>query len=233
MRFDAPLIPGTLLRRTKRFLADVRLADGSEVLAHVPNPGAMRGCASPGSPCLIAPAPDPRRKLAWTLEIVVDGGVPVGVNPGRANRVAEEALRLGVISLDSLAGSWTLRREVRLADGTRIDFCLDDGGGPTWLEVKSVSWVEGGVALFPDAVSVRATRHLTELAARVRHDERAALLYVVQRGDAREVRAAVAIDPAYAQALARAREVGVEVRAIQVVVSSTGLFPWRELPVPR
>lgn len=231
MRFPAPLLEGTLLRRYQRFLADVRLPDGRVVVAHVPNPGAMAGCSRPGSPCFVAPAPGARRKLAWTLEIVVDGGVPIGVNTARANALAEEALRLGIVRLPGSTGPWTLRREVRIAAATRIDFLLEDGRGPTWLEVKCVSWAEGGVALFPDAVSARAARHLAELTARVGHGERAVLLYVVQRGDATAVRAAAAVDPAYAVALAGARRAGVAALAIQVAVAPSGLVPWRELPV--
>jgi sugar fermentation stimulation protein A len=231
VRFATPPVQGTLLRRYQRFLADVRLADGRVVVAHVANSGAMTACSAPGSPCFVTPAAGARRKLAWTLEIVVDGGVPVGVNTARANALAEEALCLGLVRLPDSTGPWSLRREVRLAAGTRIDFLVEDGRGPTWLEVKSVSWAEDGVALFPDAVSTRAARHLAELAARVRAGERAALLYLVQRGDARAVRAAGAVDPAYVAALAAARRAGVAVRALQVAVAPGGLVPWRELPV--
>jgi len=231
MRYRPPLAWGTLLRRDRRFLADVRLDDGRTVTAHVPNSGAMTGCSAPGSRCLVSPADRPGRTLAWTLEQVIASGVPVGVHTGRTNRLAEEALENGVVRFAGLGRSFRLRREVKLGERSRADFLLEDGRGGFWLEVKSVTWVEGRTALFPDAVTARGTRHLHELAARVAAGERAALLFVVQRGDAVRVQAAPSVDPTYAEALTAAAAAGVEVRAVQAAVAPGALVPWRELDV--
>jgi len=231
MRYSAPLQWGVLLRRWARFLAEVRLGDGREVVVHVPNSGAMRGCGEPGSPCLLSYAPGPRRRLDWTLEQVVSQGVPVAVNTTRANRVAEEALCGGIVRLDGVSRHFEVRREVPVAPGTRLDLCLLDGDRRVWVEVKSVTWVEGGVALFPDAVTRRGTKHLVELQRLAAAGTGAVVLFVVQRGDASALRAAGKVDPNYARALEVARAAGVEARAVQVAVSPAALVPWRELPV--
>ena len=128
MRYPVGTTWCILLRRYKRFLADVELPDGEVVTVHVPNPGAMRGCAAPGSPCLVSPAPGTHRRLAWTLEVVVEDGIPVGVNTGRANVLVAEALHSGVLALPGLAAGWRAQAEVRLGAHSRADFCLDDGG---------------------------------------------------------------------------------------------------------
>ena len=120
---------------------------------------------------------------------------------------------------------------MRLGAHSRADFCLDDGGGPFWMEVKSVSWAVDGVGCFPDAVTARGARHMAELAARVRLGERAAVVFLVQRGDAGAVRAAVEIDPVYAEALAEARAAGVQALAVQVAIAPHAIVPWRMLPV--
>lgn len=231
MRYPAGTTWGILLRRYQRFLADVTLPGGEVVVAHVPNPGAMRGCAAPGSPCLLSPAPGAHRKLAWTLEVVVEEGIPVGVNTNRANGLVAEALRSGVLAVPGLAGAWQVRGEVRLGTHSRVDFCLDDGGGPFWVEVKSVSWAVGGVGCFPDAVTARGARHMAELAARVHLGDRAVVVFLLQRGDATAVRAAVEIDPAYASALGAARGAGVQVLAVQVAIAPHAIVPWRMVPV--
>lgn len=231
MRYPEPLTWGVLLRRYKRFLAEVRLDGEREVTVHVPNSGAMTGCSSPGSRCLLSSASNPARKLAWTLEQVMADGVPVSVHTGRTNRLAEEALLRGVVGLSGQVGGFALRREVRLGERSRVDFLLEDDLGVAWLEVKSVTWVENRVALFPDAVTARGSRHLRELMTRRAAGDRAGLLFVVQRGDASAVRAAARVDPVYAATLAEAAAAGVEVKAVQVAVAPSGLVPLRQLPV--
>ncbi len=230
MRYEQPLAGGVLLRRYRRFLAEVAL-DGQVVPVHVPNSGTMRTCSAPGSRCWVSPAAGPRRKLPWTLEQVEEGGVTVGVNTWRANRLAAEALAAGVARLEGLLAGWSLRREVPLGDGSRVDFLLTDRRGRFWVEVKNVTWVEGGVALFPDAVTARGARHVGELGQRLQAGERAAILYVVQRGDAREVRVAVAVDPLFARAVAAARRWGLVEAAVEVAVTREELVPTRALPV--
>ncbi len=231
MRYDPPLVPGVLLRRYQRFLADVRLDHGATVVAHVPNSGAMRGCSGPGSRCLVAPAAGPRRRLAWTLEQVMDGPVAVAVNTQRTTGLAEEALRSGAATLPGVAPGWTLRREVRAGPRSRLDLLVEDGSGRCWVEVKSVTWTEAGVGRFPDAVTVRGARHLRELAARALAGERAVLLYVVQRGDARAVTAAAEVDPAYDAAFRQAMAAGVRSLAVVIGVGAEALVPGSEIPV--
>jgi len=206
--FDPPLVAGTLRRRYRRFLADVRLEDGREVTAHVPNTGAMTGCSAPGSRCWVSPATTPGRKLAWTLELVDAGGVLVAVHTGRTNHLAARLLAEGAIP--ALAPWREVRREVRFGR-SRLDFVLEGAPGrpPCALEVKSVTLAEDGLGLFPDAVTARGTRHLELLAElRRRKGMEAALLFIVQRGDVRAVAPAERIDPVYARTLRRVATAG-------------------------
>ena len=224
MNFATPLVPGTLLGREKRFLVHVRLDDGRTVVAHTNNTGSMLGCNTPGSRVWLSPADAPHRRLKWTYELVEADGVLVGINTARANRLAEEAIRAGVVA--PLAGYRHLRREVRAEAGSRVDLRLenaDDGGPPCWVEVKNVTLVRDGAALFPDAPTARGRRHLAVLAARVAAGERAAMLYVVQRKDARRFAPAADIDPAYAAALREAAGAGVQVLAYRAAVSPTAI----------
>lgn len=229
MRYEGALREGVLLRRYQRFLADVALPEAT-VTVHVPNSGSMRGCSAPGSRCRVSPARSPHRALPWTLEQVFDGNVPVGVNTLRANALALEALAAGVVALPGLVVPWQVRREVRLG-GSRIDLLLTDARGRYWVEVKNVTWVEEGTALFPDAVTVRGARHVAKLARLRGEGERAAVVFVVQREDAERLRPAAHVDPGFAAALAAARAAGLAALAMEVAVSAEGLTPHRPLPV--
>lgn len=241
MRFDRPLVPGTLLRRYQRFLADVRLADGAVVTAHSPNTGRMAGCVAPGSRVWLSESDRPGRRLRHTWEIASDGDTLVGVHTGRTNRLAEEALRAGAVP--ALAAFPRVRREVRVGERSRLDLLLerDDagdggraGGGPParcFVEVKNVTLGEGGVALFPDAVTERGVKHLEELVRLVAQGHAAAMLYVVQRGDCDRVRPADAIDPTYGLALRRALGAGVGAWGLRFVVTPEGITFDRVLPV--
>jgi sugar fermentation stimulation protein A len=215
------LVPGVLLRRYKRFLADVRLEDGREVVGHCPNTGSMRAVNVPGSRVWLSPSNDPRRKLAWTWELVElaqpaspsSGGVALAsVNTGRANRIVEEALASGRV--DELSGFDQLRREVTV-DGGRLDFCLSDAAGrQTYVEVKQVTLRESdGHGYFPDAVSERGRRHLEALLALAQQGHRAVLLFCVTHEGIASVAPAAHLDPAYAEALRRVEAQGVEVLA--------------------
>ncbi|MEZ0368818.1 MAG: DNA/RNA nuclease SfsA [Candidatus Sericytochromatia bacterium] len=208
MRFEPVLQRATLLRRYKRFLADVRLADGRELTVHCPNPGAMTGCAQAGWEVALSHSPDPRRKLPYTLEMVHDGSVWIGVNTQRANAIVAEALEQGRIA--ELQGYTSLQREVRYGEKSRIDFLLTGPAGLTYLEVKSVTLNLDGVCAFPDAVTTRGRRHLEELVQMKRAGHRAVLLFVVQRGDGQGFRPAHEIDPDYADTLQASRAQGVE-----------------------
>lgn len=236
MQFSHPLVAGILLRREKRFLVHVRLASGEEVVAHTNNTGTMRGCNTPGSRVWLSPATNPRRKLAWTYELVEAGDPPVlvGINTQHANVIAGEAIANGVVG--ELAGHGWLRREVAAGDGTRCDLLLGDGPrdaptARTWVEVKNVTLVEDGVARFPDAVTLRGRRHLAALVDRVAHGDRAAMLYVVQRADATAFGPADVIDPAYGAALREAVAAGVEALAYRAEVTTTGIALVERLPL--
>ena len=220
MKFDPTLVHGTLIKRYKRFLADVRLDDGREVTAHCPNPGSMRTCAEPGWGVWVSPANNPKRKLKWTLEIIDADGVPILVNTARPNGVVREAITEGTIP--ELAGYSTLRAEVKYGENSRIDLLLTDPERPScYVEVKNVTMgAEPAVAAFPDSVSKRAAKHMTELAAQVAEGHRAAVFFLVSRGDALTMRPAEEIDPAYAEALRAAVDAGVEVLAYRAQISA-------------
>ena len=229
MRMPADLLQGTLLRRYKRFLADVRLPDGETVTAHCPNSGSMKGCNTPGSPVLLSRSENPRRKLAFTWEMIRIGRVWVGVNTHTTNLLAREGIEKGVV--EELQGYASLRREVRFGANSRLDFLLTGATGRCYVEVKNVTLVEGGVARFPDAVTLRGQKHLDELVRARRMGHRAAMLFVVQRGDARAVAPADDIDPAYGAGLRRAVRSGVEALAYRARVTRKEIALRRRLPV--
>ena len=196
MIFDPPLLPGRLVRRYKRFLADVEL-DGRVETVHCANPGSMMGLAElSGSPVWLSRSPNPARKLPLTWELVATaGGGLVGVNTGYANRLAEEALGRGLIP--ALAGYPAWRREVAYGAGSRIDFLLTaPDRPPCYVEVKSVTLARGEAAEFPDSVTARGTRHLKELVEMRRQGARSVMLFLAQRGDCRSFAVAGDIDPA-------------------------------------
>lgn len=203
-----------LLRRFKRFFAEVRLDDGVEVLAHCPNPGAMSTCAEPGWIAWLSHDPNPKRKLAWTLELMEDDkGSRILVNTMRPNVLVEEAILCGKI--EGLNGYSMLRREVRLGEG-RVDFMLQDPARcDCFVEVKNVTLlVTEGVAAFPDSVTARGKRHMEELARAAAGGARAVVLFVVGRERVNAVRPADEVDPAYGLALRAAIDAGVEVMAM-------------------
>lgn len=235
MRFDAPLVPGTLLRRYQRFLADVRLEDGTQITAHCPNTGSMLGCTEPGSRVWLVHAPSPKRKYAYSWELTeLAGGRLVGINTHRSNALVREALDNGL--LPALGGYTSVRAEATYgAEGSRVDFLLSATGRPDcYLEVKNVTAaVQDGVALFPDAVSARASKHLREMMQVVRSGARAVLVFCVQRDDVREVRAAGAIDPLYERTLRDALENGVEAMALRARLDPRGIVLQTAVPVHR
>ncbi len=209
MRFERPLIRGTLIKRYKRFMADVNLDDGTEVTAHCANSGSMLGCKDEGSEVWLSPADNPKRKLKYTWELVDVAGALVGINTARPNGLVEEAVNAGMIA--ELAGYESLRREVKYGKNSRIDLLLEGGGRPPcYVEVKNVTLARGGRAEFPDAVTGRGTKHLAEMSDMVAEGARAVMVYLVQREDCGVFGLASDIDPTYSESLARAMAAGVE-----------------------
>ncbi|WP_113910594.1 DNA/RNA nuclease SfsA [Roseovarius dicentrarchi] len=231
MRFQTPLEPGVLIRRYKRFLADIQLPGGGQVVAHCANPGRMTGLAEPGLPVWIEPNDDPKKKLdyAWRL-VELPGGHYACVDTAAANRVVGAALRAGRIA--ALAGYDSILPEQRYGAKSRIDFLLQGAGRPdAYVEVKSVTLRrQGALAEFPDTRTERGARHLAELAQVARNGQRAVLLYLVQRSDCTSVATAADIDPAYAAALNDARAAGVEIMAHATVITQTQITLGPQLP---
>ncbi len=233
MEFTPLLEEGRLLRRYKRFLADIRTLDGEELTIHCPNTGSMFNCMVEGGQVWFSRSNDPKRKLPGTWEI---SETPQGrlacVNTGRANRLVEEALLAGVIT--ELAGFTALKREVAYGEeGSRVDFCLQYPSGAAYVEVKSVTLGYDGtrVAAFPDAVTQRGAKHLRELATLARNGVRAVQLYCVNLTGIDAVRPAAEIDSAYAEALQAAVADGVEVLAYGVHLDSERVYVNRPLQV--
>jgi sugar fermentation stimulation protein A len=230
MLLPQPLKRGRLVRRYKRFFADIILADGREVTAHCPNPGAMLGLNMPGLGAWISPAPGAKRRLAWTLELIeADGGL-VGINTLRPNALVAEALAADAIP--ELAGYASHRREVRFGEASRVDFLLEaPGRAACWLEVKNVHLRRAGtLAEFPDCVAARSSKHLRELSARVSAGDRAVQLFVVQRTDCDRFAACADLDPVYAAGLEAAAGAGVEVLCYACDISVTQVRLARRLP---
>jgi sugar fermentation stimulation protein A len=210
-----PLTRGRIVQRYKRFFCDLALDDGREITAHCPNSGAMLGVNLPGQGAWVSYSDDPKRKLAWTLQLVEaagpDGTGLVGINTLLPNKLVAEALVGGVIP--ELVGYASIRPEVKYAAASRVDFLLTDPDRPPcWLEVKNVHLSRSpGLAEFPDCKAARSTRHLEDLAAQVREGHRAVALFVVQREDCEDFQACRELDPAFAAGLDRAADAGVEI----------------------
>lgn len=228
----AATLRGTLLRRYGRFFADVQTGARETVTVHCPNPGSMRGLLREGAAVRCSLAAGASRRLPHTLEMIRSGRAWVGVNTQRANAFAARVLEAG--ALPELAGYASLRREVTVPGGSRLDFLLEGRRGdarPAFVEVKSVTLAEGRRARFPDSVTARGRRHAECLAALCSGGARAVLLFVVQRGDADSVEPADDIDPAYGAALRAAARAGVEVLAVRARVAPTGIRYECRLPV--
>jgi sugar fermentation stimulation protein A len=213
VRFSASLIPARFLERRQRFLALVELPDHRQVWVHVPNTGAMTGCAHPGQEILLTADARPGRKTAYTWRFVRGEAGWICIDTLVPNRLVAEALAAG--RLPGVPLPSRVRPEVSLPQGSRLDFVLEVEGKLLFIEVKSVTWVEDGVALFPDGVTSRGRRHLDHLQELVRQGHQACQVFMVQRQDARVLRPAAAIDPAYARALALAEARGVKIMVFQ------------------
>jgi sugar fermentation stimulation protein A len=235
MRFTEPLIPATLVKRYKRFLADVVLPSGETITAHVANPGAMIGLAAPGSRLWLSQSTNPKRKLSYSWELVeVDFGAGpelIGINTAHPNLLVAEAIAADAIP--ELAGYATTRREVKYGRNSRVDFLLEaPGRPPCYVEVKNVHLMRrAGLAEFPDSVTARGAKHLGELAAVAATGARAVMLFLIQIGSAERFALARDIDPAYGAAFDRARAAEVEAFAYRCVIEHKAITLAGPVPI--
>lgn len=231
MIFDPPLLPGRLIRRYKRFLADIELDTGSIIIAHCANPGSMLGLADPGSRVWVSDSQNPKRKLRYSWELVetADGAL-VGIHTSRANALVEEGLHAG--ALKELQGFQTLRREVRYGGNSRIDFLLEQPDtAPIYLEVKSVTLSRTpGLAEFPDSKTARGTKHLHELAAMAAQGARAVMVFLAQRADCHRFAIAADIDPIYEGVFNKVRQAGVEAYCYHCTINTIDIRLEAALP---
>jgi sugar fermentation stimulation protein A len=229
MHFATSLIPGSLIKRHKRFLADVQLADGTLVTAHCPNTGAMLTCSTAGSDVLLSRSDNLLRKYPLTLEMVRSGTTWVGVNTARTNAVVAEALLQHCIK--EFPQTTKVVREVTTSKGTRLDLQVIEEEGTTYVEVKTCSLAIDGCAMFPDAVTKRGSKHLRELIRLVEIGEAAAVFFLVTRMDADRFSPARHIDPVYGETLVQAEQAGVRVLAYQARATPAGIEVVTTLPV--
>jgi sugar fermentation stimulation protein A len=218
----------TLIKRYKRFLADVTLKDGTTMTVHCPNSGSMRGCATLGSPVVISRSDNPKRKYPWSLEMVQEQGVWIGIHTGRTNHLVHEALKAGVIT--EFGHITEIRPEVKVSSKSRLDFLIESDLGRSYLEVKNCSLAEDGIAYFPDAITSRGAKHIQELLLLAEQGFGAAVLFCVQRSDASRCTPAAHIDPVYAQAVAAASKQGVRFLAYQAEVTPKEITIRHPLP---
>jgi len=232
MKFSQPLIPATLIRRYKRFLADVTLEDGREVTVHCANPGGMLGLNELGSRIWIEPNDNPKRKLRYSWRLIeLPNGHLAGIDTSVPNNVVGEALRAREI--DEVARYSNIQAEVKYGKSSRIDFFLTERGLPdAYVEVKNVHFRrDGDWAEFPDSVTARGAKHLAELSDMVKLGHRAIMLYLVQRTDCARFKLARDYDPVYAKAFDKAQKTGVEMLCYATSLSTDGIFLSHPLPV--
>ncbi len=220
---------GTLIKRYKRFLADIALNDGQELTVHCPNSGSMRGCAEPGSPVIISKSENTNRKYAWTLEMVQKKNIWIGVNTSLTNKIVREALENGIIN--DFGTIESIRPEIKVSDKSRLDFLVQTKNGPVYIEVKNCSLVEDNVAIFPDAVTARGTKHLKELEQLITPKTQAAVLFCVQRADGSCFRPAHEIDRLYADTLETAQQNGVQILVYRAEVTPESVTITRKIPL--
>ena len=227
MQFPSPLLEGRLIKRYKRFLADIETKDGI-ITAHCPNTGSMRSCSTPGSKVYLSRSDNPKRKYPYTLEMVQDNHTWVGVNTARTNDLVAEAILDN--NIKELAGVDALRREVKVSAHSRLDLAVSRDSQVTFIEVKNCSLTENGTAMFPDAKTSRGAKHLEELVELKRQGNGACIFFLVQRLDAESFAPASHIDPEYSDKLALAVAAGVQLLVYQAAVSPTAIEVMRSLP---
>ncbi|MEM9705312.1 MAG: DNA/RNA nuclease SfsA [Pseudomonadota bacterium] len=232
MHFISPLQSGRLVKRYKRFLADVVLDTGEEITVHCPNPGSMMGVAPPDAPCWVSISDSKTRKLPHTLELVDVDGTLVAINTNNPNKIGFEAIERGAIP--ELRGYGRQKAEVKYGENSRIDILLSEGrdGRDCYVEIKNVHLRRREtLAEFPDSVTARGAKHLRELSNIVAEGGRAVMLYIVQRGDCTAFQIADDLDPAYAKALSAAIEAGVETLCYDCEITTNEVVLRKALPI--
>jgi sugar fermentation stimulation protein A len=209
MKFAKPAHFGILIKRYKRFLADIKLDNGEIITAHCANSGSMKTCAEPGWNVMVSDSQNPKRKLRYTWELVHNGVCWIGINTLVPNKLAHEAIGHGIIS--ELSGYSKIRSEQKYGQNSRIDFLLENKNEKCFVEVKNVTLVENNTFLFPDAVTARGLKHLNELLEMKKAGQRAVMLYIIQRNDANIFRPCYEIDSKYAEKLEDVYHQGVEI----------------------
>ncbi|RUM40843.1 MAG: DNA/RNA nuclease SfsA [Desulfocapsa sp.] len=229
MIFTNPLQEATLVKRYKRFLADVITDKGQEITVHCPNTGSMRGCSTPGSKIMLSTSPNRKRKYPQGLEMVQNGDTWVGINTMLTNGIVAEAIMDGRVQ--ELQNIEKLTREVKTSKSSRLDLLLERGEEKIYVEIKNCSLVEDGWAMFPDAVTARGTKHLHELASLVAQGHQGVLFFCIQRNDADKFRPAAHIDPLYAKTLSEVARKGVQILAYQAEVTPEAIEIRKSIPV--
>lgn len=229
MLFSLQLIPGTLIKRYKRFLADILMPDGTTLTVHCPNTGTMRTCSTPGSPVMLSVSDNPKRKYPHTLEMIYENKTWIGVHTIRTNGLVAEALSEGKIT--EFKSIERIKREVTVSKGSRLDLLIHHEQTKTYMEIKNCSMAIERCAMFPDAVTVRGTKHLNELIKLKQQGENSAIFFLIQRSDTDEFRPAEHIDPTYARQLRIAQNEGVLVLAYQAEVTPKAITVRRALPI--
>jgi sugar fermentation stimulation protein A len=234
MKFSSLLIKGKLIKRYKRFLADIELENGEFIIAHCANPGSMLYLKEPGAEVWVSPAQNPNRKLKYTWEIIRTDDALIGLNTALPNRIVEEAVQKGLIA--DLTGYDSLRREVKYGENSRIDLLLQSSNLPDcYVEVKSVTLKRPGkgnrLAEFPDSVTARGTKHLQQLSNQVANGDRGVMFYLVQREDCTQLSIAGGIDPNYLEAFSAAWKAGVEMLCYGCSISPEAIKIKRKLEI--
>jgi sugar fermentation stimulation protein A len=229
MKFEFPLVSGTLIQRYKRFLADIKLEDGSFITAHCPNSGSMMGLKEPGNRVYVWDSKNPKRKLQYTWELVEVDSYLVGINTNRPNYLVKEAIENGVIK--ELQGYKEIKTEVKYGENSRLDLYLKNDDKECFVEVKNVTLVNNQIARFPDAVTSRGTKHLNELLHIVKSGKRGVVCFIIQRMDTSSFETAAEIDSTFSETLQSVVSKGVEVLAYQAKLSLDGIEITKKLPV--
>ena len=227
MQFKSPLTHGYLIKRYKRFLADIRLEDGSKITAHCTNSGSMKSCLETDAEVYLTPVNDPKRKTKFTWEMIKINGDWVGINTSNPNKLAFEFLtNKSIRGLDQYD---SVKTEVKFGE-SRLDLLAENDNERCAIEVKNVTLKEDDYALFPDAKTVRGLKHLNTLIRLKKEGYRTVMLYIIQRSDVQIFAPAKEIDPDYAKTLKQAHNNGVDIFPVQVKVSPEKIVINKILP---